>query len=686
MMQSGQAPKYQNSRRTAARAVVLGLRRVSLGGVLAFGAMTSSLVPAQQTTAPVAPVSVPVAESPSVAAARDAMQRRQWQRLPGLVASAVSQNELLAMYAQYWLLRYQINTPGLPTPVKPIQEFLQRHAGAYLADRLRGDWILAAARSGDFATVRDLGEVQAGSAQIGCARLAARHKGGQRATAQEARDVFAPGAACWSLYDQLVTDRILDTQTLRQQIRDAVEIDDTAYARRLAAYVLTSEQINAYDAILRDPQGWLDRRDHAGVSPPAERELLPIALVRAVRKDRDGADAALRATWAALLSPADLQWVRSQFALVAALNLDPRADRWYRDAGLDLRLTEYNHAWRVRAALRQPRIDWQWVRAAIARMPTSQQTEPAWVYWAARALAADGQTEAARARYEKLAEAHHFYGQLAAEELGRALTVPAAPEPVTSEELAQVRAHPGLQRAVALFRLGWRQEAVPEWNFSLRGMTDRQLLAAAELARQEQIYDRVVNTSERTVGVADFSQRYIAPFETRITEQAREIALDPAWVYGVIRQESRFIMNARSHVGASGLMQLMPTTAQWTAKRIGMRDFHPSRVNDLDVNTKLGAHYLNIVLQDLGGSQVLASAGYNAGPGRPKLWRSRLSHTVEGAIFAETIPFTETRDYVKTVMSNTTWYAALFSGTPQSLKTRLGHIAPAPAPRGAQIP
>jgi soluble lytic murein transglycosylase len=149
-------------------------------------------------------------------------------------------------------------------------------------------------------------------------------------------------------------------------------------------------------------------------------------------------------------------------------------------------------------------------------------------------------------------------------------------------------------------------------------------------------------------------------------------------VYGLIRQESLFIMDARSHVGASGLMQLMPATAKWMAQKIGLKNFTPSSVNDFDTNTKLGTSYLSMVQSDLGGSQVLASAGYNAGPGRPMLWRSKLDAPVEGAIFAETIPFNETRDYVKKVMSNATYYAAVFTGNPQSLKQRLGQIEPRP--------
>src|SRR5690606_7666515 len=110
---------------------------------------------------------------------------------------------------------------------------------------------------------------------------------------------------------------------------------------------------------------------------------------------------------------------------------------------------------------------------------------------------------------------------------------------------------------------------------------------------------RVVNTSLRTKDEVDFSQRFVAPFEGRVTEKAREIDLDPAWVYGLIRQESRFITDARSRVGASGLMQLMPATARWVAKKIGMADFKPSSVNDFDTNTILGTNYLDMVLGQL---------------------------------------------------------------------------------------
>jgi soluble lytic murein transglycosylase len=618
----------------------------------------------------------------AVVAAREAYERKQWSALG--MAAPQARGDVLADYPQFWLLNYQLwNAPAAQFPKADVQRFLQENPNTYLAERLRGNWILAATRRGDFQTARDLGVLPDAGAQTQCAMLEARHMTGQRARAQEALDVFKPGTDCWNLYDQLVADGVLGWEQLQPQFRAAIEVNELPNARKFAAYLFDTEDQKTYDVLMKSPMKWLTRQDHKRIGRN-EKELVTVALARLARQDLDVGDNYLRREWAPDLTKSDLAWVRSQFALIAALNLDSRADAWYRQAGNAVDLTEYNAAWRVRSALRQPNIDWRWVEDSIHHMPKSQQQEPVWIYWKARADAARGRHEQARRGYASIADQYNFYGQLAAEELGRSITVPPRPAPVTDAEMSEARANASLRRAIHLFRLGWRSDAVGEWNFALRGMSDRQLLAAAELARAEDIYDRVVNTSERTRQEVDFTQRYIAPFEGRVTAQADSIGVDPAWVYGLIRQESRFVMNARSHVGASGLMQLMPATAKWVARQIGMADFTPTSVNDFDTNTILGTNYLNIVLQGLDGSQVLASAGYNAGPGRPKTWRAKLSHPVEGAIFAETIPFTETRLYVKHVLSNATYYAAMFSGQPQSLKARLGEIAPPGAVRTAE--
>jgi soluble lytic murein transglycosylase len=304
------------------------------------------------------------------------------------------------------------------------------------------------------------------------------------------------------------------------------------------------------------------------------------------------------------------------------------------------------------------------------------------VYWKARALQAHGGDDRraeARTLYESIAGTRGFYELLALEELGERASVPTRPAPLTPEEKAAARSNPALARALYAIEVGLRSEGVREWNYATNlhdkgGLGDRELLAAADLACQREVWDRCINTSERTKGMIDVEQRYPMPFRETVVAKSTEIGLDPAYVYGLIRQESRFIMDARSGVGASGLMQVMPATARWTARKIGLSGFTPGQINDRDTNITIGTNYLKLALDDFDGSMALAAAAYNAGPGRPRNWRN--GPVVEAAIWAENVPFNETRDYVKKVLANTTNYAALITGRPQSLKERLGTVGP----------
>lgn len=604
--------------------------------------------------------------------ARDAVNKKRWTELEKLAPSA-SEDPVLGAYASYWQWRRVLQDSTQTIPQDQLRLFLATNEDEYLANRLKSDWVLAAARQSDFEQVQRLWPIERPSSQVRCAYMHAQHMLGKTVNAQDFLDNFTAGTACWSALDQLYSARLIGFEQVSQLMRTALESARAAEARRLAAVIFDGAQMRDYTALMADPKKWLDRQSSA--KGQAQAELVTLALSRLGRGDRVAAAAYIEQKWAPALSASHMDWVWGQFGLISALRVEPDAARWYRKAGSSS-MTDYNHAWRVRAELREPTPNWKQVQAAIQKMGPAQRAEPVWVYWHARALQAQGDHQQAKAQFESITDDLNFYGQLAIEELGLTPRLPPAPPPIARAEIDEIRTHAGLLRAIELFKLGWRPEAVGEWSYALRGMNDRQLRAAAELARENQIYDRVVNTSLLTKHEVDFGQRFIAPFEGRVTEQAKTIALDPAWVYGLIRQESRFITDARSGVGASGLMQLMPDTARHVAKRINMQSFSPSKVNDFEVNTILGTNYLNMVLQQLDGSQVLASAGYNAGPGRPVNWRSRLSAPVEGAIFAETIPFTETRLYVKNVLSNATYYAMMFTGQPQSLKARLGTVSP----------
>jgi len=194
-----------------------------------------------------------------------------------------------------------------------------------------------------------------------------------------------------------------------------------------------------------------------------------------------------------------------------------------------------------------------------------------------------------------------------------------------------------------------------------------------ELARRNAVYDRAIHTADRTSRLHNFTLRYPMPYQDVFRSYASTHGVDEAWVLGLVRQESRFITDARSAVGAAGLMQVMPGTARYVASRIGMRNYRPKSVTEIETNVTLGTAYLKLVMEQLG-HPVLASAAYNAGPSRARRWRDE--KPLEGAVYIESIPFSETRDYVKKVMANAIYYAAVLEKKPIPLKARLGVIPP----------
>jgi soluble lytic murein transglycosylase len=222
---------------------------------------------------------------------------------------------------------------------------------------------------------------------------------------------------------------------------------------------------------------------------------------------------------------------------------------------------------------------------------------------------------------------------------------------------------------------------VREWLFAIRRFDDERLLAAAELALRAGVYDRAIRTADRTERVHNFALRYPVPFRDLFGEYARTHGLDEAWIFGLVRQESRFIAEARSSAGAAGLMQVMPGTARFVAQKIGLRDYRAGSVTDVETNVTLGTGYLRLVLDRLG-HPVLASAAYNAGPSRAQRWRDP-ERELEGAIYIETIPFGETRDYVKKVTANAVFYALMLDKTLTPLKARLGSVPPRSAHEAA---
>ena len=593
------------------------------------------------------------------------------------IASRLGNYEIPS-YVDYFRLKPRIDT----APESEIRAFLQRYAGSAIADRLRNDWLLALGKAGNWQLFDEQYPqfVLNDDTQVKCYALTSRALKGED-VADEARVVLhSPqyyGEACPLLINTLVQAHQFDADDVWAQVRLVTESGYSGTLRRIADVTGVSER-----ELMRLWEHPARILKHGPGRSAAEHQLFIAALSREARKDPERAADALSSA-ESRLNPGERALGGAQVALQAAIELAPEAESfWLKADGAPL--TEDGYQWRVRAAMLAGA--WKQVRTAIEVMPATLRNDPAWIYWLGRAYKAEGDEAQARQRFEAIADQTNFYGQLALEELGRKITIPPRAQPVTDAEIAPMAANPGFKRALKFFDLDMRFEGYREWNWELRSMNERQYLAAAEYARRKNVLDRMVSTSDRTRKEVDFTQRFPSPFHDTMLPATRKLGLDIAWVYGLIRQESRFIHNVRSNVGASGLMQLMPSTARYVAKKIGLSDYSHQQVNDIDTNILLGTSYLDMVLNDLGGSQALATAAYNAGPRRARQWRACLPHAVEGAIFAESIPFSETRDYVKKVLSNATYYAALFDGEPQSLKARLGVVAPASEIAGDTLP
>jgi soluble lytic murein transglycosylase len=581
-------------------------------------------------------------------------------------------------YVDYYRLKPRLASA---TPDE-IRAFLARHQGEAIADRMRNDWLLELGRARDWANFNQQYPlfVLNDDVQVKCYALMARVARGEKVADEARAALSAPpsyGEACNALMVSMAQSGQFDANDLLAQLRLAGETASTGPAKR-AAELLGASDLRAAQAVdypaLAMARGIGNTR--------AEHEIYLVAISRMARSSLKLALVAFEKNLSNF-TPQEQGAGWAVIAHAASLKHDPDAHGYWRKT-VNAPLTQEQMQWKTRIALRQ--LDWKAVRATIEAMPAALRSQPAWTYWLARALQADpaGAAEAPQALYRRIADQHSFYGQLALEELGQLISIPPPGPALTADEMAPMLVNPGLRRSLKFFSMRMRAEGMREWNWETRKMSERELLAAAEFARRNDVLDRMVYTSERTRTQFDYTQRFPAPHSEILSPTTRDLGLDKAWVYGLIRQESRFVMDARSSVGASGLMQVMPATAQFVARKIGL-DFAKDKLSDLRTNLVLGSNYLNMVLENAGGSQPLATAAYNAGPGRMRTWRASLDGPMEGAIWAESIPFLETRVYVKNVMSNATNYAALFDNKPQSLKARLGRIAPRSGP-GADLP
>ncbi len=369
---------------------------------------------------------------------------------------------------------------------------------------------------------------------------------------------------------------------------------------------------------------------------------------------------------------AQIDQVRRRIALSAAYQHEPEAQTLLANLEPSI-MNDQAYLWLARIQLRGR--DWPGLLETIQRMPPHLHTENEWQYWLSRALEAEGRLVESLDLLEQLAVKSSYYGFLAADKLERNYHIEQEnAASVEVDEDAFLAANPHMLRARELYYLDRLVDAKREWFQALRYLDHDQIRQAATLASKWQWHDSAIRTVAKTEHRNDFSLRFPTPYKQQVMELAQKKELDPSLIYGVMRRESLFDPLARSHVGALGLMQLMPSTARRVARSLGMKRPRQADILHVENNIRFGTHYLKSVMNRFDNNVALAAAAYNAGPRNVRRWLPR-DEQMSADLWVETVPFGETRNYVQAVLA----YATVFDkslGKSTLMSSRMGVIKP----------
>lgn len=335
-------------------------------------------------------------------------------------------------------------------------------------------------------------------------------------------------------------------------------------------------------------------------------------------------------------------------AISLARTNDPNANAWLVSINNNF-VDPLTQEWRVRIALSQ--LNWPQVEYWIKRMNADERHDTCWIYWYARALAEQGHTSAANIIYRQLAMQVDYYGLLASQQLHIPYQPVIDTQNSPAQEMERVASMPAIQRARELYSLNMIVDARREWDYALTQLDKPGMKAAATLASDWGWYDRSLITIAKARALNNIKLRYPLAYSQQVIMAGKQLNIDPAWIYGIMHQESSFMFDAKSNVGALGLMQLMPQTAKILAD-ISITNYE---LLNSSTNIDLGARYLKKLLGWYRGNSIAATAAYNIGPSRLNKWLA-LQKSVPQDVWVELLPWKETRNYVKAVMLGTALY------------------------------
>ena len=589
------------------------------------------------------------------------------------------QNDVLGYYPEYWSL----NTNLGMQPATAIIQFAQRHPQSAMAEKLAADYVEEKVKQADFGSAQPvLAYVSNADQAESCAMAQVRTRSGDPLVLAEYKDVWlttnSQPESCTGLGRMMLSSPIMTQQDKQQRLWGQLRAGQSGQALATAQSLGMNLSLAQLNSIQANPLNYLwsapkaSNEDHAyliyAIGRLADSDL-DSALSSLKRSAEGTPDAVQKALYRAVGYIGGTTVMKNNFnrEVLSAL-----------DASYGLPFSPEEAEIYARQAIRFGA--WESVIRAVDSMSVTQKQEDRWQYWLARASEQRGDAASKRSAqniYKQLAQGDDYHNLLAKDRLGqRYNAIPVNSQPTTND-LQRLNQDIHFNRAFALREINAPANYVNrEWNWAVRQAYLRQddglILAAAKRATDMGWYDRAIYAADRTVNKHNYSYRYAMPHRNYVVSHSQNAGIDPAWAYGLMRQESRFNTTARSHVGAGGLMQIMPDTARLVARQMG-ETYNPAALSDMNTNIRYGTFYLSTIQRQLSNSPVLATAGYNAGPNRARRWQPEFQQ-IAADQYTESIPLLETRDYVKHVMTNATHYGVLLGQGGQSMSSRMQHI------------
>lgn len=555
----------------------------------------------------------------------------------------------LLPYLDYYQLAFR---PGA-ADYNDVVRFIRQHGDTPQSNRLERSYLAYLAQSKQWSQFLRFYPAKPSSTDLLCMHYQALyHTGKQREALQGADELWMSGQsrpdACNSLFKLWQEAGMRNPQKVWQRMTLAFEAQNPNLIRHLGASLTGSVQGYGDQMVTLFEQPTKAMNPAYFSSNVHSRQLLSLGLARYANQEPE---AVLR----------QLTIFRSRFGLTEA-EVKPVERVIARRLLLDRSLAQRNWIDNAVARLADPDItelrarlaiweqDWRGLSGWVKKMPVERQQEDRWRYWLARSLEVQGQSKPARDLYLETANLRGFYGFMAAQRTG-------VPYRMVNQGVKHVpdwhtasQRWPFLLRVRELLAMNDISAARSEWIHNMDRNPVAQRIEFGHIALNQGWHELAIVASIRAEAWDALELRFPKPYKQTFSQMARERAVNMSLLYAISRQESALYPLAESPVGARGLMQLMPATAKETAGKLGVPYRSEQQLFDPALNVRLGSAYLKRLLDVYDGNRILATAAYNAGPGRVKRWRDQSSDKPMD-VWVESIPYKETRNYVQNVLS-----------------------------------